>query len=89
MACKISDLELEDTISVWWSKGSLPVRGRVKGLTPKYIKAWVKDGTGNKYIREEGKTIEDDPQIFYLTEEQVTKVEIDYGKFFRKHGRKV
>ncbi|MBD3193528.1 MAG: hypothetical protein GF317_00630 [Candidatus Lokiarchaeota archaeon] len=86
MPCKMSQLKEQDTISVWWGKGHLPVRGRVQGFTPKYIKAWVKSGDGNKYIREKGKTINDPPKIFYLTEEQVTKVTPKYKEFLKGFG---
>ena len=96
MPCKIKDLKEKDIISVWFGKGHLPVRGTVKGFAggeeggiPKYIKAWVKksDST-NTYMRELGDTMDDPPKIFYLKEEQVTKVDLDALSILKAMGFK-
>jgi hypothetical protein len=94
MPCKIKDLEEKDIISVWFGKGHLPVRGVVRGFAggekdkPKFIKAWVKNSKGNGYLREVGDTFDDEPKIFYLKEEQVTKVVVDGAAVLKAMGFK-
>jgi hypothetical protein len=86
MACKKSKLKPDEVVSVWFGKGHMPVRGKVCGFTPKYIKAWVKESGSNTYKREDGCGIDNPPKVFYLTEEQITKIKNNYKDIYKKTG---